>query len=425
LLLAVLALAGVLLAFGDAGFVLNTLKRFVPLLGFIRFPVKFIILTMFSLSLLAGAGAAWLQTQPSELVPRSLSAPGVILGLVVLLILAVEYWFPFPSDSWNVVWPNGLGRLAFLAAGLAVLVMVGKSRRKPARAFLAFGFLLCMGMDICTHEPQQNPAVPVRAYAEEPPPMSPPPRVGESRAMLSPEAEKTMDNLVNPNLLNLYLGQRAELFSDCNLLSRIPKVGGFMPMHLAAEQKVEDLLKSKKAAPGLLQFLGISQIASPRRLFTWEVQTNDMPWATIGQAPEFHHDDFILENLSKEGFSPGRTVLLPLEAGGQVMAGADKQARIISSHFGPSECVFETSTVTRTMLVMAQAYYHCWRASVDGKAVPLWRANYAFQALEVPPGRHEVRLVYVDKAFQAGAILSMLALMVSLAMIWRGAHQRF
>jgi len=425
LLLAILALAGVLLAFGDAGFVLNTLKRVVPLLGFIRFPVKFIILTMFSLALLAGAGAAWLQTQPMEVVRRSLSVPGTMIGLVVLLILAVEYWFPFPIDSWDAVWPNALGRLAFLVAGLVGLGLVSKAQRLQARALLAFGFLLWMGLDICKHEPQQNPAVPVRAYADEPPPMTPPPRVGESRAMLSPEAERTMDNLVNPNLLNLYLGQRAELFNDCNLLNGIPKVGGFMSMHLAAEQKVEDLLKSKKAAPGLLQFLGVSQIASPRNLFEWEAQTNFMPWATIGQVPEFHVDDFILESLSKDDFPFGRVVLLPLEASGQVIAGADKQARILSSHFDPSECIFKTSTEARTMLVVAQAHYHCWRASVDGIVVPLWRANYAFQALEVPAGRHEVRLAYVDRAFQAGALISILALIVSIAMIWRGAHQRF
>jgi hypothetical protein len=56
--------------------VLNILKRAVPLLGFIRFPVKFIILTMFCLALLAGAGAAWLQTQPPEVVRRSLFRAG-------------------------------------------------------------------------------------------------------------------------------------------------------------------------------------------------------------------------------------------------------------------------------------------------------------------------------------------------------------
>jgi hypothetical protein len=422
ILLAGLALAGLLLAMGDAGWMLNILKRVVPLLGFIRFPVKFIILTIFCVALLAGAGAAWLQTQPPEAIRPSLFAPGAMIGLMVLLVLAVAYWLPFPSDWWSAVWPNALGRLAFLVAGLAVLALVCRTQRTQARAFLAFGLLIWMGLDVCTHEPQQNPPVPVRAYGQDAPPMTQAPQVGESRALLSPEAERTMDNLVNPDLLHLYLGQRAELFSDCNLLNGIPKVGGFMSMHLAAEHNVEGLLQSRKAAPGLAEFLGVSQIASPRQLFVWEAQTNYMPWATIGQKPVFFDDKATLGALCAEEFLPRRIVYLPSGARGQVEAGADGLARILSSHIGPSECIFQTSAESRAMLVVAQAYYHCWRASVDGSAVPLWRANYAFQALEVPSGRHEVRLVYVDRAFQAGAAISILALLVCLAALWKSSR---
>ena len=183
--------------------------------------------------------------------------------------------------------------------------------------------------------------------------------------------------------------------------------------------------QGRPAAPGLLQFLGVSQIASPRKLFVWEAQTNFMPWATIGQKPEFQDGEVLLQKWSEEGFSPMRDVWLPPQAFGQVLAGADKQAQIISSHIGPSECMFETSAQARTMLVMAQAYYHCWRASVDGSDVPLWRANYAFQALEVPSGRHEVRLRYVDRVLQTGAVISITALITCIAMIWKGARQRF
>jgi hypothetical protein len=43
--------------------------------------------------------------------------------------------------------------------------------------------------------------------------------------------------------------------------------------------------------------------------------------------------------------------------------------------------------------------------------VRLWRANYAFQALEVPAGRHKVQLVYRDGKLLAGALLSALGLL--------------
>ena len=63
------------------------------------------------------------------------------------------------------------------------------------------------------------------------------------------------------------------------------------------------------------------------------------------------------------------------------------------------------------MLVMAQGWYHCWQASVDGSGVPLLRANGGFQAVEVPAGRHEVLLEYKDRAFQLGCAISVMALL--------------
>jgi hypothetical protein len=419
LFLACLALAGVLLAWGNTGFLLNALKHAIPLLGFIRFPVKFIILTVFCLALLAGAGAAWLQAQPARTAGWKFSWPGAWIGLGILLVLGLERWFAFPTDSWSAVWPNALGRLAFLLTGIAILGLMFRSGRPLERALLCFAFLACMGLDICTHAPTQNPSVPVRAYAERPPPMTPAPRVGESRAMLSPETERTMNKLVNPDFLQLYEGQRTELFSDCNLLSGIPRIGGFMSLHLQAEQKLEILMYSGLAGPGLEEFLGVSQITSPRRLFVWDAQTNFMPWATIGQEPVALDDNSTLAVLEGAEFMPRRVVYLPSSARGKISAGADSHAQIVSAHFDQSECRIETSAETRTMLVVAQSWYHWWKATVDGSPVPLWCANYAFQALEVPPGRHDVHLVYVDRAFQAGGVISVLTLLLCVAFLWK------
>jgi hypothetical protein len=236
------------------------------------------------------------------------------------------------------------------------------------------------------------------------------PRLGESRAMLSPAAERTMEQLVNPEPLRFYLGQRAELFSDCNLLEHIPKVDGFFSLHLAWQQKVAELLRGEKAAPQLPEFLGVSQMASARRLFEWEEQTNFMPLATMGARPVFAEDSEALAALGAAGFAPRQTVYLPAAARGQIRAEAAAGARVLSSRVRPSECMFDTSGESPALLVVAQAYYHCWKATVDGRPVPLWRANYAFQAVDVPAGRHEVRLTYEDRAFRMGAGLSLAAL---------------
>jgi hypothetical protein len=56
-----------------------------------------------------------------------------------------------------------------------------------------------------------------------------------------------------------------------------------------------------------------------------------------------------------------------------------------------------------------------WRASIDGRAVPTHFANHAFIGIEVPQGRHRVRLVYLPRSFVIGRWIT-LATVVILAM---------
>jgi hypothetical protein len=409
-LLAALALAAVLIAFGDAGFALGLLRRCFPILGFTRYPIKFIVMVIFCLSLLAGAGASWLQTRTFAEIGDAMRPLAGLLALGVLLVLAVAFWFPFPTDSWSDTRLNGLGRLVVLTVGFVLLLFIFSARREGNRAVLAFGFLLWAGLDVAFHEPPQNPAVSAAAYGAQPLPMSRPPALGESRAMLSSGADRALGLLANSDLLQLYLGQRAELYENCNLLDRIPKVDGFFGVHLAWQQKIAALLNNANPPPRLLEFLGVSQIASPRMLFTWDSQTNFMPLATIGQKPVFCDDEAALAALASLEFSPRQIVYLPSDARSSVQAVADSSARVVSSDVRPDEIIVKTSADSRALLVIAQAYYHCWKAAVDGQPAPLIRANYAYQAVEVPPGLHEVRLVYRDRLFWLGVAISLGAL---------------
>lgn len=73
------------------------------------------------------------------------------------------------------------------------------------------------------------------------------------------------------------------------------------------------------------------------------------------------------------------------------------------------------------MVSISQAWHHNWKASVDGQAVALWRANEAVQAVEAPACRHEVTLVYRDTAFRWGLGLSILGLILcGLSWFWFG-----
>jgi uncharacterized membrane protein YfhO len=69
-------------------------------------------------------------------------------------------------------------------------------------------------------------------------------------------------------------------------------------------------------------------------------------------------------------------------------------------------------TENPTVVVIAQSYHPNWRATVDGQLTELLKANHAFQAIRVSAGRHRVVLRYRDRMFQAGCVVSLMALVV-------------
>jgi hypothetical protein len=77
------------------------------------------------------------------------------------------------------------------------------------------------------------------------------------------------------------------------------------------------------------------------------------------------------------------------------------------------------------LAVILDPFYPGWTATLDGRPVPVLRADYAFQAVEVPAGRHELALVYRNRWVRAGAALSLAALAaLALALAARSRRMR-
>jgi hypothetical protein len=85
------------------------------------------------------------------------------------------------------------------------------------------------------------------------------------------------------------------------------------------------------------------------------------------------------------------------------------------------EYLFRASMQGDGYVVISDSSWKGWRAYVDGKRVPMFRANTAFLALKVPRGEHEVRVVYWPRSFVIGRALSLSTLLVLVAF---GIHAR-
>jgi uncharacterized membrane protein YfhO len=63
------------------------------------------------------------------------------------------------------------------------------------------------------------------------------------------------------------------------------------------------------------------------------------------------------------------------------------------------------------VLIVRNAYDSNWRATVDGRQVRVFPANYLIQGVRVPAGRHTVVLSYDDPAVGYGLLGSALSLL--------------
>ena len=83
-----------------------------------------------------------------------------------------------------------------------------------------------------------------------------------------------------------------------------------------------------------------------------------------------------------------------------------KDAHVLNSKFGSQTVDVEVEAADPSLVVVAQTYYHDWHAKIDGQPTTLFRANYAFQAVLVQPGKHQIHFFYQDRAFEIGAAIS-------------------
>ena len=423
------ALLGLVLAAGHKGFLYPWLKSVVPAIGFARYPVKFIALPVFALPLLAACGLQALLDAPAPAARRNLRlllGTGAFFLILAAGVLVAAHRSPASGENWAMTCRDGAERILFLAGvigGVGGLLAAGQSR---TRTLLGAAVVVLVGLDLVGAGRRMHPTVTPRVFGPIELNLASRPRLGESRALVSRQAEAFLNRVGMTNAVAYCATVRGALFHNNNLLENIPKADGFCSLRLrrttellAALADTNQLSYSNLLASPLADFLGVAWVTAPDNVFAWQARAGAGPLITAGQRPIFADEAQTRTAVTAGDFLPREVVYLPTTARAQVGAAAVPEARILSPQWSAERVRFRVQTPAPALVVIAQSFYPNWRAWVDGRPVRLWRANYACQALEVPAGQHEVSLVYRDRAFTIGAILSALSLGICLVLLWR------
>jgi hypothetical protein len=440
-LLTMWLLAGLVLALGDKGGLYWVVTRVFPWISAFRYPAKFMLCAVAVAPLLAAFGLAHLQET------RRLGALGWSICCIALVGIGVivAFQWKLEASTWSAVFHNGLGRAAFLAAICALLCLwlaagplAGPNAREASSAspgsyalrvtfyvsritsrsslvpiLLGCLLLVAFWLDFLTHAPNQNPGASPEVYtpgwARAQLKFSPEPRLGESRAMISPAAQTELKYHSIGDSGKMYLLNRLGLLANCNLLDQIPQAPGFfslVPGEIGDVTSAPYVLTNRDFSP-LLDFMGVSQITAPGETFKWATRAQALPFVNAGQRPVFADDPNAFAAFSDAKTDLRQIAFLPPESKTAVLVTHEPSARATDIKVANLTISFQVETPSACLTTVAQTHYPCWRAYVDGEPTKLFRANYAFQAVIVPAGTHRIELRYVDLPFKAGGVLSL------------------
>jgi hypothetical protein len=134
-----------------------------------------------------------------------------------------------------------------------------------------------------------------------------------------------------------------------------------------------------------------------------------------------------LAALTRPDFDPRAAVLLedpaspalpPSPAPG-ALAG---EVRVVS--LTPNRVVVRAACSRPAYLVLSEAFYPGWHARLDGAPVPLYRADYLFRAVHLPPGDHEVVFTFWPRPYTVALAGSGLAAGLIVAGLLAGVRLR-
>ena len=242
-------------------------------------------------------------------------------------------------------------------------------------------------------------------------------------------------------------GVNAELRpGNVPMFARLKFINGYSPLGLAAMHNIfsvdahgpmaaaraELLLREQSAPDQLLHQFGIDGLIVPEAMALKHAETlarnGWIPSARIDGALVLHRERihspvfkgrFALKTTDERkayAVAFGRGIALFTNEDSEVHYYGTRDLAKAEEHRNSTVVRFEDKG-PKTLLVFRRAWLPGWRATVDGKSVPVRRANMVMPAIEVPPDAFRVRLYYLPTSLVVGSIIAALSLVVLVVVV--------
>ncbi len=129
-------------------------------------------------------------------------------------------------------------------------------------------------------------------------------------------------------------------------------------------------------------------------------------------------EDAIQSLLYSEGFDHRKSVILETEPDltGVTLDSTDKWSARITS-YSLNKIDIDVQSGKGGLLVLSEIYYPAWKAYIDGKPAPVYRADYALRAVPVSGRSHKVVFKFQSSSFSKGLILTLVSIAAAIGLV--------
>ncbi|MFN2271175.1 MAG: YfhO family protein [Anaerolineae bacterium] len=393
-----LTIFGFALAMGQYTPLYGLLYRYVPVFDQVRVPARMIVLADFGLATLAAYGL--------DRLLRETGRTSIWIGLgtaatgAILLVPGLCQARTVPADRVTQATTSVIIAATLLASSGVLVWLIRRYRRA---AWLLVG-LLAVDLIGLGAKLEIEPNDPTLGFQQ----------------------QDVVDFLHQDT--NLY---RIEAVSgawqpDAALAHGLYDVGGvFNPLGLAPYHAYLAVAKGERGGP-LYNLLGVKYVLASKGkppgderlvpVYTENPQidvylnTAALPMALlVHEATVVESHTAAWEALFAD-FDPTQTVILEESQTTGLEPVAERSGtesgRIEFVRYESNEIVLAVETPASGWLVLSEVYYPGWQATVDGEAVKVLRADYAFRAVTLSPGEHIVKMTFTPLTWRVGLAVS-------------------
>jgi hypothetical protein len=433
----VVGMLALMLAMGDSFFLYGICFKLLPMFDKFRTPARFVFMFGVSAGICAAYGIHWLMQNSTGLsIIKKRNLERWMLGLIASALLAAVLVtaggikgliteFIVQSQGGNsqsvgrvvdneiypylVKWVWFAALMICATAGCVILRLRNHIESKKfaiACCLLVFTELVVFGYDFPAEEGGRNN----------------PNKVFEATPVIKELQKQTRQEYFRINSRNSKpgttdLGGRCMAFhKNQGSVHSLFLMEGYNPLRLKRQladrhPKILDILNVKY----------VIQADEASRPLGFSVNTAMLPRARMVYDYLIEKDqEKILSVIKSDDFDHVRKVVLEQKPSFEITASNDSvSGTAVIRKYSLNEIEIDVETPVPGLLVLSEIHYPAWKAWSEGVSLPVFRADYALRAIEVPAGSRRIICKFDSSSFKKGLWISMISWLIFLTIALR------